>query len=165
MQDLSNTFIMHVTKTSLVHFIFWDKIGWFSCLTYQYKIKINISLLIGLRYKFALGRKTAGNWPCSQYACLVLRLLIIHQKFSKVVSSTQSILPNSMIMRYIFSFFLIRHLWLITSISQHKATQIWFYTSERTCSDLLYKLPNFIKFHEFNRNSYDHVAEGCIPCS
>ena len=29
----------------------------------------------------------------------------------------------------------------------------------RTCPDLLYKLPNFFKFHEFNRNSYNHVAE------
>ena len=29
----------------------------------------------------------------------------------------------------------------------------------RTCSGLLYKLPNFFKFREFNRNSYDYVAE------
>ena len=26
-------------------------------------------------------------------------------------------------------------------------------------SDLLYKLPKFFKFHEFNRNSFDHVAK------
>ena len=32
-------------------------------------------------------------------------------------------------------------------------------SGERTCSGLLYKLPNFFKFHEFNQNSYDYVAE------
>ena len=31
---------------------------------------------------------------------------------------------------------------------------------QRTCTDLLHKLPNFSpKYHESNRNSYDHVAE------
>ena len=29
----------------------------------------------------------------------------------------------------------------------------------KTCYGLQYKLPNFFKFHESNRNSYDHVAE------
>ena len=32
-------------------------------------------------------------------------------------------------------------------------------STNRTCSDLLYKFPNFFKFHELNINSYDHVAE------
>ena len=31
--------------------------------------------------------------------------------------------------------------------------------AQRTCSGLLYKLPNFFKFNEFNQNSYDYVAE------
>ena len=46
-----------------------------------------------------------------------------------------------------------------------KAIEHWYKnnaqacTGGRTCSDLLYKLPKFFKFHELNRNSNDHVAE------
>ena len=44
------------------------------------------------------------------------------------------------------------------SLSNFLRCRILFHC-ERTCSGLLYKLPNFFKFLVFNRNSYDHVAE------